>query len=191
MSVSLSGINKTVQESKIYKKIKPFLFEEGLGTKAKQAALKAMEKDTAEKISIMAESGALNPAVEKAVTEAGTKYSNTKDGLDSLMAWEKMKATEQKSVREAARARVLGKNYTADKASNIDEYVDQYSGAVNAVKRNLNARKAFEATKGYYMNPINNGKYGVAATRIGLTAGAAIGTGAVINSLSNPYSSNY
>lgn len=191
MGFSLSGLNKTVQESGVYKKIKPFLYEEGLGTEAKEKAIEAMKKNTQKKMKTIADSGQLNESVDDAINQAAVKYSNSKKGLDSLSAWKDMATTDQSSVRDAARAKVLGKNYAADKASNIDEYVDQYSGAVNATKRSLNAKRSLETVKGYYMNPINDGRIGTAAARIGGTAATAIGAGAVVNSLSDPYSSNY
>lgn len=191
MSFSLSGLNKTVQESGVYKKIKPFLYEEGLSAQAKKKAMKSMEDATAKKMTTIADSGQLNDEVAEAVKKAGSKFSNTGDGLDSLSAWKGMSGEEQKAVREAARARVLGKNYTADKASNIDDYVSEYAGAVNAVKRKANASRALETVKGYYGNPITDGRLGTAAARIGGTAGIAVGAGVVVNSLSDPYSQNY
>ena len=192
MGFSLSKLNKTVQESGLYKKIKPFIYEEGLGAEAKERAIKAMEASTQKKIKTMADSGQINNTVEDVVNKAAIKYSNTDKGLDSLSAWKGMSGADQKSVREAARARVLGENYTADKAGNIDEYVDQYSGAVNAVKRRLNAKRASEAIKGYYMNPLNDGRLGTAAVRASGTIGTTVGAGAIVNSItSDPYSSNY
>ena len=191
MSFSLSGLNKTVQESGIYKKIKPFLYEEGLSVQAKNKALKSVENTTAKKFKTIADSGQLNEEVDEAVSEAAKKFSNSTDWLDSLSAWKNMTAEEQKSIREAARARVLGKNYTADKASNIDDYVNEYAGAVNAVKRKANRTRALETVKGYYGNPIADGRLGTAAARIGGTIGVGVGAGAIINSLSDPYSQDY
>lgn len=191
MSFSLSGLNKTVQESGVYKKIKPFLFEEGLSKQAKNKAIKSMEEATAKKMTTIADSGQLNDEVGEAIKKAATKYSNTDKGLESLSAWKGMSGEEQMKVREAARARVLGKNYTADKASNIDDYVSEYAGAVNAVKRKANGVRALETVKGYYGNPIADGRLGTAAARIGGTIGVGVGAGAIINSLSDPYSQNY
>lgn len=79
--------------------------------------------------------------------------------------------------------------------SNADLDLEQYSSAVDAVRRRARIGAIGNTTKNYYMNPIKDGRYGAAAARIGATA-AGVGTvGAITYSLTNggapDYSANY
>lgn len=185
--------NKAVQESKLF--MSDMFVEKDLVNKARTNTLDAMEKKASDKYT-----NAYNDLTETAPNQVSNlekskeqfaKQAKDYDGKSS--PWRDATDKEQARIREMAASKATIDNATP--ASNADAALSAYTSAIRATRLRAQAGAIGGTAKGYFANPIRDGRYGTAAARIGATA-AGVGTvGAVTYSLTDggapDYSANY
>ena len=192
------NITHSVQENSLFHKAKNALYEEGLLSKARNQSVEKMKvyrTDLLNDVNVVNKMNKIpkeqSSKIESSVREASKNVlqgKNSKKGKTSS-PWMNATNEEQQAVDMAAQAKVYAKN-RASTQPNISQYEEEYAGALLASKARANTYVAQGVLGGYYVDPIKDGRYGVAAARIGVTAGG-VGATAIAGNAFGGSSSNY
>ena len=193
------NITHSVQENSLFHKAKNALYEEGLLSKARNQSVEKMKvyrTDLLNDVNVVNKMNKIpkeqSSKIESSVREASKNVlqgKNSKKGKTSS-PWMNATNEEQQAVDMAAQAKVYAKN-RASTQPNISQYEEEYAGALLASKARANTYVAQGVLGGYYVDPIKDGRYGVAAARIGVTAGGEVGTTVLISNAFGGSSSDY
>ena len=198
---AILGANKAAQESSIFKFAKEVFYEDGLRGNAREDALSAMEKKVTDtyndsykyyaKDKDWTNATDLSKAREQYMGQAKANI-NDETGA-SAEAWAGMSAEDQNRLRGAAAGRATIAYGTPE--TNADLALKKYTKALNASRRELNARTGVNMAKGYFVDPFKDGRIGTGVARAGVAATGVAAVGSITYSLtgggSSDYSANY
>jgi hypothetical protein len=195
------GANKAVQESSVFKFGKEIFYEDGLRASSRSDALSSMEKKVTDtyndshkyyvKDKNWDSANDLSKAREQYLGQAKANINDANGA--SAEAWADMSAADQNRLRGVAAGRATVA-YGAPE-TNADLALKKYSKALNASRRELNAKTGIGMAKGYFVDPFKDGRIGTGVARAGVAAAGVATVGSVTYSLtgggSPDYSANY
>lgn len=193
------NVAQAAQGNSLFQKAKNTLYEENLLSNARN---KSVEKMKVYRTDLLNDVNVVNkmnkiPQGQSSKIESSVKQAskNVLQGNGSKKAktsspWKNATREEKEAVDMAAQAKVYAKN-RASTQPNVRQYEEEYAGALLASKARANTYAAQGVLGGYYVDPIKDGKYGVATARFGTTAAGVVGTTTLISNAFGGSSSDY